>query len=143
MPGEQPKQDGLVKHQRESPEQVFEALERMKDSFNSYPLNILALAAAAIEDEAWFEETRGCIMVRCEALARDLSALGFKVLPSLANFVFARHPGHGGADLAAQLPEHGVLVRHFRKPRIEDFLRITVGTEHECSRLVALLRRLV
>ncbi len=123
---------------------LIEALERVKDSFNSYPLDALALAgaAAAIEDEAWFQETRGRIIKSREALARDLSALGFEVLPSLANFVFARHPNHRGAALAAALREQGVLVRHFRKPRIEDFLRITVGTDGECARLIALLRRL-
>jgi histidinol-phosphate aminotransferase len=124
---------------------LIEALERVKDSFNSYPLDCLALAgaAAALEDEAWFQETRGRIVASREALARDLSALGFEVLPSLANFVFARHPRHRGAALAAKLREQNILVRHFRKPRIEDFLRITVGTADECDRLIALLRRLI
>jgi len=124
---------------------LIEALERVKDSFNSYPLDALALAgaAAAVDDEAWFQETRERIMKSREQLSRDLSALGFEVLPSLANFVFARHPSHRGAELAARLREHGVLVRLFRKPRIEDFLRITVGTDDDCGRLVALLRRLV
>jgi histidinol-phosphate aminotransferase len=123
---------------------LIEALERVKDSFNSYPLDCLALAgaAAAIEDDAWFQETRGRIVASREALARDLSELGFEVLPSMANFVFVRHPGHRGAALAGRLREEGVLVRHFRKPRIEDFLRITVGTEVECARVIALLRRL-
>jgi histidinol-phosphate aminotransferase len=124
---------------------LIEALERVKDSFNSYPLDALALAgaAAAIDDEAWFQETRERIMKSREQLSRDLSALGFEVLPSLANFVFARHPNHRGTELAARLREHGVLVRNFRKSRIEDFLRITVGTDDDCGRLVALLRRLV
>jgi histidinol-phosphate aminotransferase len=124
---------------------LIEALERVKDSFNSYPLDALAQAgaAAAIEDETWFEETRGRIIASRDALTRDLSALGFEVLPSLANFVFARHPRHRGAALAAKLRDQGVLVRHFRKPRIEDFLRITVGTDDECSRLIDLLRRLM
>ena len=76
-------------------------------------------------------------------MAREFARLGFVVLPSSANFVFARHPGHSGAELFAGLRERGVLVRHFRKPRIEDFLRITVGTEDECSRLIALARELV
>ncbi|VIO78907.1 Histidinol-phosphate aminotransferase [Bradyrhizobium ivorense] len=121
---------------------LIEALERVKDSFNSYPLDCLAIAGAtaALEDDAWFQETRQRIITSREALAHDLSTLGFEVLPSHANFVFARHPGHRGADLAARLRERGVLVRHFKKPRIEDFLRITVGTEDECGRLIALLR---
>jgi histidinol-phosphate aminotransferase len=123
---------------------LIEALERVKDSFNSYPLGGLAIAGAvkAIEDDAWFQETRGRIMASRDALARGLSALGFEVLPSAANFVFARHPRHKGADLAARLRERGVLVRHFKKPRIEDFLRITVGTEEQCSRLIDVVRGL-
>jgi histidinol-phosphate aminotransferase len=124
---------------------LIEALERVKDSFNSYPLDCLAIAGAvaAIEDDAWFDETRRRIMANREALARALSELGFDVLPSVANFVFARHRSHSGADLAAALRERGVLVRHFGKPRIKDFLRITVGTEEQCSRLIALMRRLI
>jgi histidinol-phosphate aminotransferase len=124
---------------------LIEALERVKDSFNSYPIDCLALAgaAAAIQDEAWFQETRRRIMASRETLVHALLTLGFEVLPSLANFVFARHPGRSGADLAAQLRQRGVLVRHFRKPRIEDFLRITVGTEDQCSHLIALARGLV
>ena len=124
---------------------LIEALERVKDSFNSYPLDCLAIAGAvaAINDDAWFAETRRRIMASRQALVRDLSELGFEVLPSVANFVFARHRGHSGADLAARLRERGVLVRHFGKPRIEDFLRITVGTEEQCSRLIAVLRDLI
>ncbi|WP_050628187.1 histidinol-phosphate transaminase [Bradyrhizobium viridifuturi] len=124
---------------------LIEALERVKDSFNSYPLDCLALAGAtaAIADDAWFDETRQRIIESREALVCGLTELGFEVLPSLANFVFARHGGHRGADLAAKLRERGVLVRHFQKPRIEDFLRITVGTDDECGRLIALLREMV
>lgn len=123
---------------------LIEALERVKDSFNSYPLDCLAIAgaAAAIEDDAWFQETRERIVANRETLVRGLSELGFEILPSLANFVFARHPSRGGADLAAELRKRGVLVRHFGKPRIDDFLRITVGTEDQCVRLLALLRDL-
>jgi histidinol-phosphate aminotransferase len=124
---------------------LIEALERVKDSFNSYPLGCLAQAGAiaAIEDEAWFAETRQRIIASRERLVRDLGELGFEVLPSAANFVFARHPGHRGAELFARLREHGVLVRHFRKGRIEDFLRITIGTDEQCDRLIAVLRDLV
>jgi histidinol-phosphate aminotransferase len=124
---------------------LIEALERVKDSFNSYPIDCLAIsgAVAAIEDDAWFAETRQRIMANRELLARALSELGFEVLPSQANFVFARHSTRPGAQLAAQLRERGVLVRHFQKPRIENFLRITVGTEEQCGRLIALLRDLI
>jgi histidinol-phosphate aminotransferase len=121
---------------------LIEALERVKDSFNSYPLDCLAIAGAvaAIEDEAWFEETRQRIIASREALVRGLAGLGFEVLPSMANFVFARHPSQRGADLAAALREHGILVRRFDRPRIEEFLRITVGTEEQCGRFIELLR---
>ena len=124
---------------------LIEALDRVKDSFNSYPLDCLAIAGAvaAIEDDAWFQQTRARIMATRETLAHALAGLGFEVLPSLANFVFARHPGHGGAQLAAGLRARGVLVQHFRKPRIADFLRITVGTDDQCNRLVAELRDLI
>src|SRR5215469_7370766 len=124
---------------------LIEALERVKGSFNSYPLDCLAIAGAvaAIKDDAWFQETRERIIANRESLVHALSELGFEVLPSLANFVFARHRSRGGAHLAAQLRERGVLVRHFQKPRIEDFLRITVGTEDQCSRFIALASRLI
>jgi histidinol-phosphate aminotransferase len=124
---------------------LIEALERVKDSFNSYPLGMLAQAGAvaAIKDEAWFDETRGRIMASRDALTRGLTGLGFEVLPSVANFVFARHPAFSGADLAAQLRRHGVIVRHFGKPRIADFLRITIGTEEQCARLIELVAGLV
>ena len=124
---------------------LIEALERVKDSFNSYPLDCLAIAGAvaAIKDDAWFQETRERIIANRQSLVHALSELGFEVLPSVANFVFARHGSRSGAHLAAQLREHGVLVRHFQKPRIEDFLRITVGTEDQCNRLIALVRNLI
>src|SRR6478735_12725040 len=124
---------------------LIEALERVKDSFNSYPLDCLAIAGAvaAIEDDGWFRDNRARIIASREILARDLRQLGFEVLPSLANFVFARHRSRSGADLAAALRQRGVLVRHFGKPRIEDFLRITIGTEAECARLVEVLRGLI
>jgi histidinol-phosphate aminotransferase len=124
---------------------LIEALERVKDSFNSYPLDCFAIAGAvaAIKDEAWFADTRHRIMASRELLTRALSELGFEVLPSQANFVFARHPAHRGAELASRLRERGVLVRHFQKPRIEDFLRITVGTDEQCGRLITLLPDLI
>ncbi|KJC50402.1 histidinol-phosphate aminotransferase [Bradyrhizobium sp. LTSP885] len=124
---------------------LIEALERVKDSFNSYPLGCLAIAGAvaAIKDDEWFTAARQRIIATRESLIRDLAELGFEVLPSTANFVFTRHRSHSGAHLAGRLRESGVLVRHFKKPRIEDFLRITVGTEEQCGRLIALLRGLI
>jgi histidinol-phosphate aminotransferase len=124
---------------------LIEALERVKDSFNSYPLDCLAIAGAvaAIEDDAWFRETRQHIIASRESLVAALSELGFEVLPSLANFVFARHRSRSGAELAAGLRQREVLVRHFQKPRIADYLRITVGTEEQCGRLIAAVRNMI
>jgi histidinol-phosphate aminotransferase len=124
---------------------LIEALERVKDSFNSYPLDRLALAGAvaAIEDDAWFQETRQRIIANREWLTNALSDLGFEVLPSRANFVFARHATRRGSYLADQLRERGILIRRFPRPRIEDFLRISIGTEDECRRLIDAVRSLI
>jgi histidinol-phosphate aminotransferase len=116
-------------------------LESVKNSFNSYPLDRLAQAGAlaAIEDAAYYEAACQSVVVTREKLTTDLQALGFEVLPSSANFVFARHPQHRGKDLAAWLRERAILVRHFQQPRIEDFLRITVGTPQQCDSLIKAL----
>lgn len=120
---------------------LIEALERVKDSFNSYPLGRPAQAGAlaAWEDRDWFERHTALVVASRERLREALGQLGFDVLPSEANFLFARHRAVPGAALAQALRERAILVRHFTKPRIEDFLRITVGTQAECDRLVAAL----
>ena len=118
---------------------LIEALSRVKDSFNSYPLDRLALAGAtaALSDAAWLAQTSARIQASREALSEGLRARGFEVLPSLANFVFARHPAHQGARLATQLREQRILVRQFARPqRIADFLRITIGTPQQCEALL-------
>jgi histidinol-phosphate aminotransferase len=122
---------------------LIEALVRVKDSFNSYPLDRLAQvgAIAALEDEAHFQLYRGAIMQERDRMTEALSRLGFEVLPSAANFVFARHPAHAGAALASGLRQQAVLVRHFDKPRIADYLRITVGAASDTDRLIAALVR--
>jgi histidinol-phosphate aminotransferase len=120
---------------------LIEALTRVKDSFNSYPLDRIAQAGAiaALEDGEWFEHTRGRIIASRASLVARLDALGFEVLPSAANFVFVRHAIHDAAQLAASLRERAILVRHFRQPRIEQFLRITIGDEAQCGALVQAL----
>lgn len=117
---------------------LIEALERIKGCFNSYPLDRLAQAGAvaALEDEVWFEQTRRRVMAARSVLSQGLGDLGFQVLPSQANFVFARHPGHTGPELLAALRQRRILVRQFDKPRIADFLRITVGTPEQVSALL-------
>jgi len=121
---------------------LIEALTRVKDSFNSYPLDRLAIAGgvAAMQDVEWFEATRQRILTTRERLVAALQARGAQVLPSAANFVFTQFPGRDGAALAAALREQRVLVRHFRRPeRIAPFLRITIGTEAQTDALLAAL----
>ncbi|CCD96724.1 Histidinol-phosphate aminotransferase (Imidazole acetol-phosphate transaminase) [Bradyrhizobium sp. ORS 375] len=121
---------------------LIEGLTRVKDSFNSYPLGRPAQAGAiaSLEDEAHFQQARAEIMRNRADLTAALVRLGFEVLPSSANFVFARHPDRSGQALAAALRERAVLVRHFTAPRIADYLRITIGSEPELARLTDALR---
>ncbi len=124
---------------------LIEALERVKNSFNSFPLDRLAIAGAvaAVEDDAYFRDCCQRVIATRESLSARLAALGFEVLPSAANFVFARHPQHDAAALARALRQRSIIVRHFALPRIEQFLRITVGTAAECDTLCAALQAIV
>lgn len=124
---------------------LIEALERVKDSFNSYPLDRLtqAGAVAAWEDQEWFRKHCDLIIASRERLTAALRGLGFEVLPSSANFVFARHAERGGGELTAELRKRALLVRHFRKERIQDFLRITIGTDAECDKLLDALKQIL
>jgi histidinol-phosphate aminotransferase len=125
--------------------ELIEALERVKNSFNSYPLDRLAIAGAvaAIEDRGHFESTRRAVIATREKLVADLSALGFEVIPSAANFVFARHPRHDAEKSALALRQRSIIVRHFKAPRIDQFLRITVGTDAQCEALIAALKEIL
>ena len=125
--------------------ELIEALVRIKDSFNSYPLDSLAIAAgvAAYQDETYFKQCQQQVITEREWLTQSMTELGFEVLPSAANFVFARHPQHDAAILAAGLREKGVIVRHFNKPRIDQFLRISIGNHTENQLLMSQLDLLV
>jgi histidinol-phosphate aminotransferase len=121
---------------------LIEALNRVKDSFNSYPLDRLAQAGAlaAMEDQSYFEETWRKVVETRQRLIARLQNMDFEVVPSTANFVFVRHPRRTGADLAAQLRTRGIVVRNFQFPaRIASYLRITVGTDGQCSVLTGAL----
>ena len=122
---------------------LIEALIRVKDSFNSYPIDRFAEAGAiaALQDEAYFQQTRQQVIASRNQLVLDLQDLGFEVLPSGANFIFARHPNYPGEQLAASLRAQAVIVRHFKKPaRIADFLRITIGNPAQNQALMQALR---
>ncbi|MDF1693018.1 MAG: histidinol-phosphate transaminase [Zhongshania sp.] len=124
---------------------LIEALERIKNSFNSYPLDRLAQrgAVASFADQAYFEQCQQAVVSERDKLVQALTALDFEVLPSAANFVFCRHCSRDAAALAAGLREDGVIVRHFKQARIEQYLRITVGRPEENAVLLASLQAIL
>lgn len=125
--------------------ELIEALERVKNSFNSYPLDRMAIAGAvaAMEDREHFDTTRKAVIATREKLVADLTLLGFEVIPSAANFIFARHPAHDAEKSALALRQRSIIVRHFKSPaRIAQYLRITVGTDAECEALVGALQEI-
>ena len=124
---------------------LIEAMRAIKDSFNSYPVDQLAQAAAiaAIQDEAYTRQTVAQIVRDRAYTTEGLQALGFDVLPPAGNFVFCRHPKTGGAALMAGLRERGIVVRRFDAPRIADYLRITIGTHAQMETLLTTLKALV
>jgi histidinol-phosphate aminotransferase len=124
---------------------LIEGLARVKDSFNSYPLDRLAQAGAvaSFQADAYFRQTCARVMQSRARLVAGLHELGFDVLPSAANFVFATHRQHDAGVLVQRLRDQAILVRHFKLPRIEQYLRISVGTDAECARLVDALRVLL
>ncbi|MDO9281417.1 MAG: histidinol-phosphate transaminase [Methylotenera sp.] len=128
-----------------SPE-LIEALIRVKDSFNSYPIDRFASAGAiaAMQDTAYFEKTCSQVIATRERLIKNLVALGFEVLPSGANFIFAKHKTRDGAELSEKLREHNIIVRHFKLPnRIAPYLRITIGTDTQSEVLLSALSGIV
>lgn len=124
---------------------LIAALEAVKNSFNSYPMDRFAIAAAvaSFEDQAYFEAQCQKVIQSRDKLVEELKEIGFKVLPSKANFIFVTHPARDAAELATQLREQGVLVRYFNKPRIDQYLRITIGTDQQNQRLVETLKTLL
>jgi len=121
---------------------LIDALNRVKDSFNSYPLDRLAQVAAiaAYEDDTWFRDNCTKVIASRERLAAELTGLGFEVVPSAANLLFVRHEGYDAATLMLRLREKQIFVRHFKAPRIDQHLRISIGTDEECRILVDALR---
>ncbi|MGB3916290.1 MAG: histidinol-phosphate transaminase [Thiothrix litoralis] len=123
---------------------LINALERVKNSFNSYPLGRMAIAgaAAAMRDKEYFASTCQQIIATREMTVQKLTELGFSVLPSAANFVFARPPAGNAEALYLALKQRGVLVRYFNKLRINEYLRITIGTDDEMNTFLQILAEL-
>ena len=126
-------------------EHLIEGLNRIKNSFNSYPLGHLQIAAAiaAFDDQSYFQKTSQKVITARENVVQQLENLGFKVLPSKANFVLAHHPEHAAESMAESLRAKGIVVRYFAKPRIDKYLRITIGTESQNSLLIDSLKQIV
>jgi histidinol-phosphate aminotransferase len=124
---------------------LIDGLERVKNSFNSYPLDRLSIAAgvASIEDEDYFQQSCQRIIDTRNKVTEELNQLGFDVLPSGANFVFTKHPKHDASAIAQALREKAIIVRHFKQKRIDQFLRITIGTDEECHALIEALKTIV
>ncbi|MFC0821002.1 histidinol-phosphate transaminase [Moraxella marmotae] len=124
---------------------LIAALTAMKNSFNSYPLDRVAQAGAtaSVQDVAYFKEKRQAVIALREALRADLQALGFEVVPSAANFVFAKLPNFDASVISDKLREQGVIVRHFKQDSIKDYLRISVGTKEQNARLIEVLKQIL
>ncbi len=124
---------------------LIKYLKDVKFSFNSYTMNMTAirLGTEAVRDEAYFRETTGRIIETRTWFEKNLREMGFLFHPSGSNFVFAKHPKFTGDALFAALREQGVLVRHWNKPRIEDYLRITIGTQEDMEAVVEILKGIV
>ncbi len=123
---------------------LIEALNRVKNSFNSYPVDRLAIAggAAAMRDKDHVKKTAEKIIATRTWLAEALVQRSFIVLPSMTNFLMAKPQTMSAAELTAKLREHGILIRHFKQPRVEDFVRITIGTDDECTYLLEIIDKI-
>ncbi|MCS2611086.1 histidinol-phosphate transaminase [Halomonas dongshanensis] len=121
--------------------ELIEGLQRVKDSFNSYPVDSLAslVGCAALTDKEYFEACRERVITTRERTRQRLEALDFDVLPSQANFLFAQHDRLSGGEIFFALRERGILVRHFDTPELGNFLRISIGTDDEMESLIEAL----
>jgi histidinol-phosphate aminotransferase len=124
---------------------LIEGLNRIKNSFNSYPLGHLQVAAAiaAFDDKGHFENSRQKVIAERQRVTSQLEAMNFEVLPSTANFVLARHNQKSAESLAALLRDRGIIVRHFSKPRIDQYLRVTIGTKDQNNLLIDNLQKIL
>jgi histidinol-phosphate aminotransferase len=124
---------------------LIKGIKRVKNSFNSYPIDSLAsaIAIASIGDDAYFQQCSNQVVASRNWLTKALFELGFNVLPSSSNFLFVQHQSALALTLYSELRKQGILVRHFNAKRINNHLRISVGTDEECQTLVNALKSLV
>lgn len=124
---------------------LIEGLERVKNSFNSYPLDRLAIAGAvaSYDDVEYFEQTRNQVIAERSKLTQAFERMGFSVVPSMANFILTQHKDHDASRLAARLREFGIIVRHFNLPRIAQYLRISVGDEVQNAALLTAMQQII
>lgn len=122
-------------------ETLIATLEAVKNSYNSYTMDALALAAgeASVRDEDYFRQSCAKVIATRERAADELRALGFTVLPSLTNFLFVTHPKKEASIIFECLRQKNIFIRYFKLPRIEKYLRITVGTDEQMDKLIATL----
>ena len=113
-------------------------LDAVKDSYNSYPMDSIAIQTGieAINDKEYFENTVEKIVATRERTAKELKSLGFNVLNSSTNFLFATHPKYSAKEIFDYLKEQNIFVRYFNKPRIDNYIRITIGTDDEMDKLI-------
>ena len=124
--------------------EIIDDLNRIKFSTNPYNVNRLTLkvGAAAIDSDEYFMNNCQRIAKTREKTTNELIALGFDVIPSKANFIFAKAPNMSGADLYSSLKEKGILIRHFNKDRISDYIRITIGSENEMDAFITAIKEI-
>jgi histidinol-phosphate aminotransferase len=124
---------------------LIEGLCRVRDSINSYTLDRLALAGAqaAIDDDGYFRRTTAQIIRTREETVQKLPALGFTVIPSTANFIFMSHAKRAAEDIFKKLRERGVLVRYFKLPRIDNWLRVSIGSDAEMAAFMQALEEIL
>ncbi len=124
---------------------LIEGLSRVKDSFNSYPLDVVAQQTmlASLRDEEWLQHCTGRVIETRTRVVAELKEMGFEVLPSAANFLFVRHARQAAGELFAALRERQIIVRYFNKPRVDEFLRISIGTDNDMDELLAVLKTLI
>ena len=126
-------------------ETLIRYLNDCKYSFNSYTMNRTAIAAgcAALSDEKWFRDHVGKVIATRERSEREFASLGFRFYPSVSNFLFVTHPGKPAAEIFQELRERHIYVRYFRKNRIDNYLRVTIGTDEEMDILFAALKEIL